>query len=141
KKKKLTAFNLHRVISWKTRLMAVKMVNMGEFIGYGTSYQASRDMAIGIVPVGYANGYSRALSNSGRIIVNGIRSGVIGTINMNHLMVDLTDAPSEQPGDAVILIGESGEAEVSIASFGELSQQLNYELLSRLPMDIPRISI
>lgn len=141
KKKKLKAFNLHRVLSWKTHLMATKLVNMGEFIGYGTTYQASRDMLIGIVPVGYASGYSRALSNSGRVIINGIRSGVIGTVNMNLLMIDLTDAPESKPGDEVILIGESGELEVSIASFGELSQQLNYELLSRLPMDIPRITV
>lgn len=141
KRKKLAAFNLHRVLSWKTKLMAIKMVNMGEFIGYGTSFQASRDMPIGIVPVGYANGYSRALSNSGRVIINGIRSGVIGTVNMNLLMIDLTDSPHAKPGDEVILIGQSGDAEVSIASFGELSQQLNYELLSRLPMDIPRITV
>ena len=141
KKKKLQAFNLHRVLSWKTHLMAIKLVSMGDFIGYGTNYQASRDMLIGVVPVGYANGYSRALSNSGRVIVNGMRSGVIGNVNMNLLMIDLTDAPHSKPGDEVILIGESGELEVSIASFSELSQQLNYEMLSRLPMDIPRITV
>lgn len=138
RKNHLSSFDLKRVLTWKTEIMAIKEVSMGEFIGYGVHYQAAHDMKIAIIPTGYSNGYSRILSNSGRVIINGVRTGVVGTVNMNVLMVDLTGVPPCKPGDEVILIGEEGEAEVSVSSFGELSNQLNYELLTRLPLDIPR---
>jgi alanine racemase len=138
RKHRLREFNLHRVLTWSSKIMVTKQVSMGEFISYGSSYQASRDMLVGIVPVGYVNGYSRELSNSGRVIVNGVRTGVIGMVNMNCLAIDLTDIPDAGTGDEVILIGERGGFEISVASFSETSNQLNYESLSRLPMDIPR---
>ena len=138
RRNKLSSFSLHRVLSWKTKIMATKEVKMGEFISYGSSYQASHDMLIGIAPVGYVNGYSRELSNSGRVIVNQARTGVIGMVNMNCMAIDLTDIPNTKVGDEVILIGEKDGFEISVASFSETSNQLNYESLSRLPMDIPR---
>lgn len=136
---KLPDFNLHRVITWKSRLMAIKKVSMGEFIGYGNSYQASEDMLVGIVPVGYSGGYSRMLSNSGRVLVRGIRTSVLGNVNMNSFVISLQQVGEAQVGDEVILIGTADGLEISVASFGELSSQLNYELLTRLPMDIPRL--
>lgn len=135
---KLPNFNLHRVITWKSRLMAIKRVSMGEFIGYGNSYQASEDMLVGIVPVGYSNGYSRTLSNSGRILIRGVRTTVLGNVNMNSFVISLQQVQDAQVGDEVVLIGAADDQEISVASFGELSNQLNYELLTRLPMDIPR---
>jgi len=138
RKHKLANFNLHRIITWKSRLMSVKKVQMGEFIGYGTSYQASEEMLIGIVPVGYSNGYSRMLSNSGRVLIDGVRTSVIGNINMNSFAISLQQVEQAKIGDEVILIGAANDLEISVASFGELSNQLNYELLTRLPMDIPR---
>lgn len=136
---KLPNFNLHRVITWKSRLMAIKKVSMGEFIGYGNSYQASEDMLVGIVPVGYSNGYSRTLSNSGRVLIRGVRTTVLGNVNMNSFVISLQQVQDAQVGDEVVLIGAADDLEISVASFGELSNQLNYELLTRLPMDIPRI--
>ncbi|HET8573953.1 MAG TPA: alanine racemase [Edaphocola sp.] len=138
RKNNLPSYDLKRVLTWKTEIMAVKEVSMGDFIGYGVSYQAAHDMKIAIIPAGYSNGYSRVLSNSGGVIIHGVRAGIVGTVNMNVLMVDLTGVPPCKPGDSVTLIGEEGEAEISVSSFGELSNQLNYELLTRLPMDIPR---
>ena len=139
--RRLSDFNLLRVMSWSTKLMSIKKVNMGEFIGYGNSYQASEDMLIGIVPVGYSNGYSRALSNSGRVLINGTRTSVLGTINMNLFAISLQQVENPQIGDPVVLIGTAKGLEISVASFGELSSQLNYELLTRLPQDIPRIAV
>ncbi|AYD48379.1 alanine racemase [Arachidicoccus soli] len=139
RRKKLQAFNLKRVLTWKSELMSIKDVKMGEFIGYGNNYQTSENKRIGIIPVGYANGYSRVLSNIGRVLINDIRTAVFGNVNMNSLAIDLSNAPEAKVGDEVILIGEKGEHEISVASFGELSNQLNYELLTRLPMDIPRL--
>lgn len=132
---------LHRIISWKSHVMSVKHVKTGEYIGYGTSYLAQSDTKIGIVPVGYGHGFARSLSNQGRALINGIRMAVIGTVNMNSLAVDLSEVESVKKGDSVTLIGRDGELDVSVASFSEATNQLNYELLTRLPMHIPRIVV
>jgi len=132
---------LKRVITWKSKIMTTHVVKRGEFIGYGISYMAENDTKIAIVPVGYAHGYSRSLSNQGRVLINGQRMGIIGMVNMNMLIVDITNIPESKSGDEVVLIGKQGKLEISVASFGELSIQLNYELLTRLPQDIPRIVI
>ncbi len=79
---------LRRVITWKSKVMTTHMVKPGEFIGYGTSYMAENDTRIAIIPVGYAHGYSRSLSNQGRVLIRGHRVGVIGMVNMNMLIVD-----------------------------------------------------
>ncbi len=129
---------LKRVIRWESEVMSTKRVAEGDFIGYGTSFLASRPMHIAVVPVGYSHGFSRALSNSGHALIRGRRVPVIGTINMNALSLDITDVPEVVPGDEVVLIGHQDDQEVSVASFSEMSSQLNYELLTRLPMDIPR---
>ncbi|CAG5080658.1 alanine racemase [Parvicella tangerina] len=129
---------LERVISWKTKVMSVKKVKTGEFISYGTSFLADRDMVIAAVPVGYSHGYARSLSNTGRMLIHGVRTAVVGLVNMNMMLIDVTDIPNVKKGDEVVLIGTQGEHEVSVASFGEMSNQLNYELLTRLPYEIPR---
>ena len=95
-------------------------------------------MKIAIVPVGYAHGYSRSLSNMGRVLIRGERMAVVGVVNMNLMIIDLEKNTSVQIGDEVILIGKQGDQEITVASFGEMSNQLNYELLTRLPMNIPR---
>ena len=120
-------------------MISTKKVRTGEFIGYGTSYLAQQNMTIATVPVGYSHGYSRVLSNQGRVLIGGKRVGVIGMVNMNMMMVDITDLSEIEAGDEVVLIGADGDKMISVASFGELSNQLNYELLTRLPHDIPRI--
>ena len=129
---------LKRLISWKSSVMNTKSVNMGEFIGYGSSYMAPRDMSIALVPIGYGHGYSRLLSNQGKVLIGGVMVGVVGIVTMNSIAVDITDLESVQKGDEVVLIGKQGENEITIASFGESIQQVNYELLTRLPLDIPR---
>jgi len=129
---------LKRVISWESQVMSVKDVKTGEFIGYGTSFLAQQNMKVATIPVGYAHGYSRVLSNQGRALINGKRVGVVGTVNMNMTMLDVTDVPDVTVGNKVMLIGGENGLEISVASFGELSNQLNYELLTRLPHNIPR---
>ncbi|MBI1288341.1 MAG: alanine racemase [Flavobacteriales bacterium] len=130
---------LKQVITWKSRVMTTHLVHAGEFVGYGTSYMAEQDMKVAVVPVGYAQGYSRSLSNTGRILIRGARVSVIGVVNMNMLIADVSNVPETSIGDEVVLIGRQGDMGISVSSFGELSAQLNYELLTRLPHDIPRI--
>lgn len=132
---------LKRVISWKTQVMSTKKVSVGEFIGYGTSYQAPKNMAIATVPVGYSYGFTRNLSNLGRVLVKGKRAAVIGVVNMNLMIINITDIKDVKKGDEVILIGTQNKRSLTVASFGELSNQLNYELLSRLPTGLPRIVV
>lgn len=132
---------LKRIITWKTQVMSTKEVMKGEYIGYGTTYLAQKRMMIAIAPVGYAHGYSRILSNQGRVLVQGRRCPVVGIVNMNAIAIDITNCKNVQKGEEVMLIGRQGTHTLSVASFGELSNQLNYELLTRLPMDIPRYVI
>ncbi|MDT8413484.1 MAG: alanine racemase [Vicingaceae bacterium] len=137
-KNKINTNPLQPVISWKSYVMGTKPVAAGEYISYGTTVLAETDMKIATIPVGYAHGFSRSLSNQGKVIINGHRLDVVGLVNMNMMIVDITNVPEIKKGDEVILIGEQGDVSVSVASFGEMSNQLNYELLTRLPEDIPR---
>lgn len=127
-----------RLITWKSTIMQLKHVPANEYVGYGNSYYTPKDTIIGVVPVGYGHGFSRSLSNLGRVLVNGCRVSVIGLVNMNALVINLNDVPDVKKGDEVILIGKQGDMDVSIGSFSDLSHQLNYESITRLDQAIPR---
>jgi len=129
---------LDRVITWKSRIMSLKRVNEGEFVSYGTTYLATEEKLIAIVPVGYSHGFSRMLSNQGRVLIGGHRVGVIGMVNMNMLIADVTAIPDVRIGDEVVIIGRQENLEITVASFSEISNQVNYELLVRLPERIRR---
>lgn len=129
---------LKRLLTWKTQIMSLKKVESGEFVGYGKSFQASQDMTLAILPVGYSHGYGRNLSNNGKVLISGQYCPVIGTVNMNAVAVDVSHLAKTSPGDEVILIGYQGENEITVASFAETSDLINYEMLTRLPAQIPR---
>lgn len=131
-------YPLTRLISWKTKVMDVKSVKAGDFIGYGTSYLANANMKVASIPVGYSHGFSRSLSNQGRVLIQGKRLSVVGMVNMNMTLVDVSNLEGVQKGDEVVLIGKQGDLEISVSSFGEFSDLVNYELLTRLPSNIPR---
>jgi alanine racemase len=132
---------LRRVLSWKSQVMTLKDIPAGEFISYGTAYLAQDNTRIAVIPVGYSSGFSRSLSNQGRVLIQGSRVAVIGLVNMNMLLADVTSVPGVMPGDEVTLIGRQQEAEITVASFGDFNKQLNYELLARLPNSIPRVIV
>lgn len=131
---------LQRAIIWRTEVMTTKMVTEGEFIGYGLAYQAPNDMKIMIAPVGYCNGYSRSLSNNGHVLIKGQRAEVIGSVNMNMVICDISHIEKKvNIGDEVVLIGQQGDMEISFTSFADMNNSLNYEILARLPQNIERI--
>ena len=130
--------HLKRLLSWKSRVMAIKEIEAGQFIGYGSSFLANKKTRIAIVPVGYADGFSRSLSNTGRVLIRGKRVPVIGTVTMNTMTVNITDVAGVEKGDEVVIIGKQKRLAISVASFSELSNQLNYQTLTRIPEDIPR---
>lgn len=132
---------LSHVISWKSSLMSIKNVKSGEFVSYGTTYLAKQDMTIAIIPTGYSTGYSSSLSNQGRVLIHGQRVGVVGMVNMNMLIIDITGIEEVKIGDEVVFIGDQGEQDITVASFVEFSDQLNYEVLARLPQNIPRVIV
>src|SRR6056297_570462 len=129
---------LQRVLSWKSQVMSIKTVQPGEFVSYGNYYMAQEKKIIAIVPVGYSHGYSRSLSNQGRVLIDGHRVPVIGVVNMNMLVADVTQVPDVKKGDEVVLIGSQDGVTITLSSFADFNNQLNYELLARLPLDIPR---
>lgn len=129
---------LKRVISWKSKVMNLKHVKQGEYVGYGTSFLAASDMKVATVPVGYGHGFSRSLSNTGRALIRETRVPVISIVNMNMMLLDVSQVDSTEKGDEVVLIGQQGDMKISVSSFSDYSDQLNYELLTRLPHDIPR---
>jgi len=137
-KTKTTETPLQRVVSWKSKVMNIKEVQAGEFVGYGNSFLANKPTKVAYIPVGYSFGYSRSLSNQGKVLIRGQRHDVIGTVNMSMMAVDVSDLDVVEKGDEAVLIGFQGDQEISVASFGDFSNQVNYELLTRLPGDIPR---
>ncbi len=138
---KFTRDPLKHVLSWKTRIMSIKSVEKGNFINYGINYLCVKAMRLATIPVGYHHGYSKSLGSSGHVLIHGKRAEVVGSINMNMFLVDITHIPAAQCGDEVVLIGKQGDLNITVASFAELTKVINYELLSRLPQQIPRIVI
>ena len=130
---------LKRVLTWKSEIMSLKNVESGEFIGYGNVYLAGRNMKIATVPIGYTHGFGRNLTNSGYVLINGERCGVVGLVNMNMITINVSNLENVKKGDEVVLIGRQGDDEITVASFGEMTNNLNYEVLTRLPSTIPRI--
>ncbi|PAU93543.1 alanine racemase [Aliifodinibius salipaludis] len=129
---------LERVLSWKSHVMSTKEVPAGEFVGYGNTYLTGRDETIATVPIGYSHGFGRNLTNVGIVLINGKRAPVAGLVNMNLLTVDVTDIPNVKKGDEVVIIGHQGEQEITVSSFSEMRNNMNYEVLVQIPSRIPR---
>jgi len=132
---------LRRIFTWKTDVMDIREVLEGEFIGYGTAFQATRKMKIAVLPLGYSNGYPRGQSNNGHVLVKGKKAPICGLINMNLFMVDVSHIQDVKIGDEVVLIGRQGNASINVASFTQSTVLLNQEMMSRLPAAIPRKAV
>jgi len=129
---------LVQVLTWKSRIIARQDVPVGEYVGYGTSYLAQQPTSVAVIPVGYYHGYSRNLSNLGHVLIRGHKAPVIGMVNMNIITVDVTAIPAAVVGDEVVLIGKQGRHRITVSSFSDLANYVNYEMLIRLPYEIPR---
>jgi alanine racemase len=132
---------LKRVLTWKTNIMQLKEVPRDAFIGYGTAFQAPNDMRIAVLPVGYANGFSRDFSNRGQVLIRGRRCPVVGLVNMNVCTVDVSQVADIEIGDEVVLVGKQKKNVLAVGSFSEFSNLLNNEFIARLPSDIPRTAV
>ena len=132
---------LKQIIQWKTKIMSIKTVKPAKFISYGNSFLTTKPTKIAVIPIGYFHGFRRSLSNNGFVLIGGKKASVIGMVNMNMFIVDISAIPNVNLGDEVVLIGKQAKNNISVASFSELTNFVNYELLSRLPAEIPRFII
>jgi alanine racemase len=135
------AFQLRPVLSWRSIVGQLQRVAKGESVGYGRTWTALRDTVLGVIPVGYADGYPRSLGNRSRVGVRGRAAPVVGRVCMNIFMVDVTDIPETQIGDRVTLLGRDDELVITVEELADLSGSINYEFLSRLSPSIPRFVI
>lgn len=128
-------------LAWKARIMQTRRVPEGEYIGYGCAYRTMRPLRVGVLSVGYCDGYDRGLSNQAFALVKGRRAPVRGKICMNMTVVDLTDIPEAQAGDEAILIGEQNGDRVSVEDLASLTGTINYEVVSRIGAHLPRVVV
>lgn len=140
-KKNKRRVELKPVMSLKTKIAQIKTIQTGESVGYGRTWFAPRKSKIGIIPVGYYDGYDRKLSNSGRVLVNGKYAPVVGRVAMNMTMIDLTDIKKAKQGDFVVLIGKSGKNQMSADELATRIGTINYEIVSRINPKLPRVIV
>jgi len=125
-------------LTWRAMVGQIQHVAKAETVGYGRTWTALRDSRLAVLPVGYSDGYSRALGNRARVLIRERPVPVVGRVCMNIMMVDVTDVPEVSVGDHAVLLGRQGQSEVTAEELAELSGTINYEFLSRLSPAIPR---
>jgi alanine racemase len=122
------ALGLAPVLTWKAMLIRVHDVAAGESVSYGATWMAERDSRVGVVAVGYADGFRRALSNRGSMLVRGMRVPVVGTICMDMCMVDLTDLAGADVGDEATLVGVDGAERTTLEDVAVLCDTIPHEM-------------
>ncbi len=127
------------VLSLKTRVVFIKNVRRGAPISYGATYRAPRPSRIATLPVGYADGYSRRLSNRASVLLHGRRCPVVGSISMDMMMVDVTRIPGVLVGDTAVLIGRQGKAAVTVGDIAHQLGTIPYEVTTGIAARVPRV--
>lgn len=134
-------FVLHPAMELKSSISFVKDASAGFTVSYGSTFMADRDMKIATVPVGYADGYPRYLSNKGEVIVKGVRCRIIGKICMDQFMIDATAVPDAKVGDEVTLMGVDGNEVITVEDLSHPDYRFNYEFCCLLNKRVPRIYV
>jgi alanine racemase len=121
----------------RSRVSLVKRLPPGEAVSYGHRYRLERESTIATIPIGYADGYMRALSNVGRVLIRGRRYPVAGTVTMDQLMVDCGEDPVE-PGDEVVLLGRQGDQDIRAEEVAAWAGTIGYEIVTSVSARVPR---
>ncbi len=132
---------LRPALSWRARVGQLKEIGTGEPIGYGLTYRPTRPTRLAVLPVGYADGYPRALSNRARVLLRGRPAPVVGRVCMDIVMADVTDVPGVREGDVATLVGADGDERIPVEELAELAGTINYEILARLSPALPRVVV
>ena len=130
---------LKPVMSLRSTIAMIKEVEPGDCISYSRTFRAEKPMRIATVPVGYADGYLRALSNKAEVLIRGKRAPVVGNVCMDQMMVDVTDIPEAAVDDQVTLAGSDGEETVSFGELAAIAGTIHYELLCLVSKRVPRV--
>jgi alanine racemase len=128
-------------LSWRTRIISIRQFAPGQAIGYGGTYKTTAPSRIAVLPVGYADGYRRALSNRGRVIIRNAYAPIVGAVSMDLTLVDVTNIPGVAEGDDALLIGSRGSLSVDAAELAELSGTVPYEILCGISKRVPRVHL
>ena len=132
---------LYPAMTLKSHITYIKEVPKGETIGYGGTFTLQENRKIATVGVGYADGYPRALSNQGRMLVCGKYAPIVGRVCMDQTMIDVTDIPEVTVGDEVVLVGRQGDGIISCEEVADMSASFNYEFVCDVNRRVPRIFI
>ncbi len=130
---------LKPALSWKTKIIQLKKVPKGSSISYEQTFVTRRESLIATLPVGYADGYKRLLSNRGAVLVRGQRAPIAGLVTMDLTMVDVTGIGGVQQGDEVVLLGKQGEDTISAGEMAQWADSISYEILTSISTRVPRI--
>ena len=129
-------FDLRPAFTLKSVVSLIKTMECGDTVSYGKTFVAENKMKVATIPVGYADGYSRSLSNKGYIIVNGKKANILGRVCMDQMIVDITDINGVNVGDEVILFGDD---KLTIDEYSALCNTINYETVCLVGKRVPRV--
>ena len=132
---------LRQAMTLKTRIVLVRNFAAGATVGYGRTFRTARASRIASLPIGYADGFSRANSNKGQALVRGQHVPIVGRISMDITLADVTGVAGASAGDEVVLYGRQGEAEISIVEAAETLGTIPYELMTALTARVPRVMV
>lgn len=132
------SLDLLPALTFKSRVIMVKELPPGSAISYGCTYITDKDTLIATIPVGYADGYNRLLSNRGEVLIRGQRVPVVGRVCMDQLMVDVSSVPGARRGDEVVLYGRQGREQITVEEVAAQIGTINYELLCAVNKRVPR---
>jgi alanine racemase len=130
---------LKTAVALKARVLRLHTPAVGTSIGYGRTYKVYRPMRVAVIACGYADGFPRACSNRGRVLIRGERAPIVGTVTMDMAMADVSHLPEVKPGDEVVIVGRQGQDEITIDEFAESAGLIPHELLVRLGSRPPRV--
>ncbi|HUE38332.1 MAG TPA: alanine racemase C-terminal domain-containing protein, partial [Candidatus Binatia bacterium] len=125
----------------RTRVLQLRRLPEGSGVGYDQTFVTERESLIATLPIGYADGYARALSNRGEVLVRGRRARVVGRVSMDLTMIDVTEVPGVETGDEVVLWGRQDGAEIRVGEAAEWAQTISYELLTTVGRRVPRVYV
>lgn len=130
---------LEPVMRWRTEITRLKMLPRGHAIGYGMTFHTNRPTRVATLPVGYADGYNRLLSNRGEVVVRGRRAPVVGRVSMDLVTIDVTDIPDATLGDEVVLLGTQDRETITAEEIASKIGTISYEVFCSVSARVPRV--
>lgn len=135
----LDSVDLRTAMTFKAEVALVKKLPRGATVSYGRTYRAEGDITVATLPLGYADGYTRLLSNRANVLVKGKRAPIVGRICMDQCMINVTEIPGVAAGDPVVLFGRDGEHVLPVDELANMLGTINYELVCMVSARVPRI--